>query len=191
MSAEELETLRISALLHDVGKIAIDDNILKKPAALTKEEFEIMKTHPVRGFKIMSQIPAMKDFVPGRYRHHEMVNGQGYPQGLKDEEIPLQAKIVSVADTFDAMTIDRPYSKGMLLPEALERIQSFVGTRYDPKVVDALVRGCNAGEIGRGVVQFLNNQSNQKKETDPEEVPQLPAGDLGSVIEYEQRDLAS
>jgi HAMP domain-containing protein len=118
MGAEELETLRISALLHDVGKIAIDDSILKKPAALTDEEFAIMKTHPQKGYKIMSQIPAMKDFLPGMYMHHEMVNGKGYPQGLTDEQIPLQAKIVSVADTFDAMTIDRPYSKGMLLPDA-------------------------------------------------------------------------
>lgn len=164
---DELETLRISALLHDVGKIAIDDSILKKPAALSKEEFEIMKTHPVRGYKIMSQIPAMKEFLPGMYMHHEMVNGQGYPQGLKDEEIPLQAKIVSVADTFDAMTIDRPYSKGMLLPEALERIRELVGSRYDPKVVDALVRGCDSGEIGRGLVQFLNNQSTAKREEKP------------------------
>lgn len=159
MSAEDLETLRISALLHDVGKIAIDDNILKKPAALTDEEFAIMKTHPVKGYKIMSQIPAMKDFLPGMYMHHEMVNGQGYPQGLSGDQIPLQAKIVSVADTFDAMTIDRPYSKGMLLPEAIERIRSFVGTRYDSDVVEALVRGCEAGDIGRGVVQYLaNNQ---------------------------------
>lgn len=155
MGDDELETLRISALLHDVGKIAIDDSILKKPAALTNEEFEIMKTHPQRGYKIMSQIPAMKDFLPGMYMHHEMVNGQGYPQGLRGDEIPMQAKIVSVADTFDAMTIDRPYSKGMLLPEAIERIRSFVGTRYDPAVVEALVRGCDSGEIGRGVVQFI------------------------------------
>ncbi|HKX83305.1 MAG TPA: HD-GYP domain-containing protein, partial [Pyrinomonadaceae bacterium] len=154
---DELETLRISALLHDVGKIAIDDNILKKPAALTNEEFAIMKTHPQKGYKIMSQIPAMKDFLPGMYMHHEMVNGMGYPQGLKDEEIPLQAKIVSVADTFDAMTIDRPYQKGMLLPDALKRIQELVGTRYDVKVVDALIRGCEAGEIGQGVVRFLAN----------------------------------
>ncbi|MGD9589602.1 MAG: HD domain-containing phosphohydrolase [Pyrinomonadaceae bacterium] len=159
LPADELETLRISALLHDVGKIAIDDNILKKPAALTDEEFEIMKTHPQKGFKIMSQIPAMKDFLPGMYMHHEMVNGKGYPQGLKDEEIPLQAKIVSVADTFDAMTIDRPYQKGMLLPDALERIKSFVGTRYDAAVVEALIRGCAAGEIGQGIVQFLNKNS--------------------------------
>jgi len=188
---DELETLRISALLHDVGKIAIDDNILKKPAALTTEEFEIMKTHPVRGYKIMSQIPAMKDFLPGMYMHHEMVNGQGYPQGLKDEQIPLQAKIVSVADTFDAMTIDRPYSKGMLLPEALERIGSFVGTRYDKRVVDALIRGCNAGEIGRGVVQFMNNQSNQQKEAGPAQPPATADGDFASALTYEQRDLAN
>jgi HD-GYP domain-containing protein (c-di-GMP phosphodiesterase class II) len=173
---EEIETLRISALLHDVGKIAIDDNILKKPAALTDEEFAIMKTHPVRGYKIMSQIPAMKDFLPGMYMHHEMVNGQGYPQGLKDEQIPLQAKIVSVADTFDAMTIDRPYSKGMLLPEALKRIKELVGTRYDANVVEALIRGCEAGEIGRGVVQFMNKQASktQSEEEDEEEILQIP-----------------
>jgi HD-GYP domain-containing protein (c-di-GMP phosphodiesterase class II) len=157
MPDDELETLRISALLHDVGKIAVDDRILKKPSALTDEEFEIMKTHPVKGYKIMSQIPAMKEFLPGMYMHHEMVNGQGYPQGLKDEQIPLQAKIVSVADTFDAMTIDRPYSKGMILSDALARIKEFVGTRYDAAVVDALIRGCEQGEIGRGVVQFIAN----------------------------------
>jgi HD-GYP domain-containing protein (c-di-GMP phosphodiesterase class II) len=166
LSADELETLRISALLHDVGKIAIDDNILKKPAALTNEEFEVMKTHPQKGYKIMSQIPAMKEFLPGMYMHHEMVNGQGYPQGLTDKQIPLQAKIVSVADTFDAMTIDRPYQKGMLLPEALDRIKSFVGTRYDPSVVNALIRGCDAGEIGQGVVRFLVNAKNAEAEKD-------------------------
>ncbi len=166
LSAEELETLRISALLHDVGKIAIDDNILKKPAALTNEEFEVMKTHPQKGYKIMSQIPAMKEFLPGMYMHHEMVNGQGYPQGLTDKQIPLQAKIVSVADTFDAMTIDRPYQKGMLLPEALDRIKSFIGTRYDASVVNALIRGCDAGEIGQGVVRFLVNANNAQAEKD-------------------------
>jgi HD-GYP domain-containing protein (c-di-GMP phosphodiesterase class II) len=157
MSGEELETLRISALLHDVGKIAIDDSILKKPAALTNEEYEIMKTHPKAGFKIMSQIPAMKEFLPGMYMHHEMINGQGYPQGLKGDEIPLQAKIVSVADTFDAMTIDRPYSKGMTLQDALDRIRSFVGTRYDGKVVEALVQACADGQIGIGTVKLKSN----------------------------------
>jgi HD-GYP domain-containing protein (c-di-GMP phosphodiesterase class II) len=163
MDEEELEALRISALLHDVGKIAIDDSILKKPAALTDEEFEIMKTHPIKGYKIMSQIPAMKDFITGMYMHHEMVNGKGYPQGLTGDQIPLQAKIVSVADTFDAMTIDRPYSRGMQLNDALARIRELVGTRYDGAVVEALVRGCQSGEIGRGVVQFMAHADTEKQ----------------------------
>jgi HD-GYP domain-containing protein (c-di-GMP phosphodiesterase class II) len=163
MPETELETLRISALLHDVGKIAIDDNILKKPAALTNDEFEIMKTHPQRGFKIMSQIPAMKEFLPGMYMHHEMVNGEGYPQGLRDDQIPMQAKIVSVADTFDAMTTDRPYQKGMNLDDALNRIRSFVGTRYDGKVVEALVHACAEGQIrpvGGAVIKPQNATQN-------------------------------
>jgi len=150
---DELEVLRMSALLHDVGKIAIDDRILKKPAALTDEEFVIMKTHPQKGYKIMSQIPAMKDFLPGMYMHHEMVNGKGYPQGLTGDQIPLQAKIVSVADTFDAMTIDRPYQKALELDDALGRISSFVGTRDDKGVVDALVAACKAGEVANGIVR--------------------------------------
>jgi len=155
MDEQELDTLRMSALLHDIGKIAIDDSILKKPAALTDEEFEIMKTHPQRGYKIMSQIPAMKDFLPGMYMHHEMVNGKGYPQGLSGDQIPLQAKIISVADTFDAMTIDRPYSKGMDLPAALDRIRTFIGTRYDAAVVEALVDACRAGDVANGIVRQL------------------------------------
>jgi len=147
LGAEELETLRISSLLHDVGKIAIDDSILKKPSALTDAEFEIMKTHPQRGYKIMAHIPAMKEFLPGMYMHHEMINGEGYPQGLRGDEIPLQAKIISVADTFDAMTTDRPYQKGMNFEDALNRIKSFVGSRYDGKVVEALVHACADGQI--------------------------------------------
>ncbi|MCA1621834.1 MAG: HD domain-containing protein [Acidobacteria bacterium] len=150
----EIEKLRISALLHDVGKIAIEDSILKKPAALTDEEYEIMKGHPQKGYKIMSQIPAMQDFLPGMYMHHEMMDGRGYPQGLKGDQIPMQARIVSVADTFDAMTTDRPYQKGMSLEDALERIKTFVGTRYDGVVVQALVEACQAGQIAAGRVKL-------------------------------------
>ncbi len=169
MEAEELETLRISALLHDVGKIAIDDSILKKPSALTDAEFDIMKTHPQKGYKIMSQIPAMKEFLPGMYMHHEMVNGQGYPQGLTGDQIPLQAKIVSVADTFDAMTIDRPYQKGMELQPALERLRTFVGTRYQSDVVEALVEACDAGEVANGIVRQLaaKRAADQKASLEP------------------------
>ncbi|CAN5709641.1 hypothetical protein BH20ACI4_BH20ACI4_19960 [soil metagenome] len=176
MDEAELETLRISALLHDVGKIAIDDSILKKPAALTDEEFAIMKTHPQQGFKIMKNIPAMKEFLPGMYMHHEMVNGQGYPQGLKGEDIPLQAKIVSVADTFDAMTIDRPYSKGMTLQDSLDRIRSFVGTRYDGKVVEALIEACTDGQIGIGTVKLNQKFTGQKPQT-----PETPPPNINPV----------
>jgi HD-GYP domain-containing protein (c-di-GMP phosphodiesterase class II) len=159
LSDEEYEKLRVSALLHDVGKISIDDNILKKPAPLTNEEYEIMKGHPQKGFKIMSQIPAMRDFLPGMYMHHEMINGQGYPQGLKGEDIPMQARIVSVADTFDAMTTDRPYQKAMSLDEALTRIKTFVGTRYDEQVVNALVEACEQGQIAPGRAKLRSRRT--------------------------------
>ena len=141
---DEIEKLRISAMLHDVGKIAIEDNILKKPAALTDEEYEVMKQHPQKGFKIMSQIPAMRDFLPGMYMHHEMMDGRGYPQGLKGDEIPMQARIVSVADTFDAMTTDRPYQKGMELPDAIALIKTFVGTRYDSQASPSAATTCSS-----------------------------------------------
>jgi HD-GYP domain-containing protein (c-di-GMP phosphodiesterase class II) len=151
---DEVEKIRISALLHDVGKIGIDDKILKKPAALTDEEYEIMKKHPQKGYKIMSQIPAMKEFLPGMYMHHEMVDGRGYPQGLKGEEIPLMGKIVAVADTFDAMTTERPYQKAMEFEAALQRIESFTGTRYDPEVVAAFTAACREGQIRPGSVRL-------------------------------------
>ncbi|HCX29464.1 MAG TPA: hypothetical protein DHU55_06785, partial [Blastocatellia bacterium] len=173
---EECEKIRISALLHDVGKIAIDDNILKKPAALTDDEFLIMKQHPQKGYKIMSQIRAMKEFLPGMYMHHEMVNGQGYPQGLKGEQIPLMAKIVAVADTFDAMTTDRPYQQAMKFEDAVKRIESFVGTRYDPAVVTAFVQACDEGQIRPGSVKL-------KSRTAPENKLPVPAFETTTELE--------
>jgi HD-GYP domain-containing protein (c-di-GMP phosphodiesterase class II) len=172
LSDEEVEKIRISALLHDVGKIAIDDKILKKPAALTDEEYEIMKGHPQKGYKIMSQIPAMKEFLPGMYMHHEMVNGMGYPQGLKGDEIPLMGKIVAVADTFDAMTTDRPYQKAMKFDDALARIESFVGTRYDQAVVAALSEACREGQIRPGVVK-LKKPPVAAKPPENQQIPQI------------------
>lgn len=159
LAEDEIEKIRVSALLHDVGKIGIDDRVLKKPAALTDDEFEIMKTHPQKGFKIMSQIPAMRDFLPGMYMHHEMINGEGYPQGLQGEQIPMQARIVSVADTFDAMTTERPYQRAMDLSAALTRLKSFVGTRYDARVVAAFVAACEAGKIRPGVSRVTRQQA--------------------------------
>jgi HD-GYP domain-containing protein (c-di-GMP phosphodiesterase class II) len=118
-----------------------------------------MKQHPQKGYKIMSQIRAMKEFLPGMYMHHEMVNGQGYPQGLKGDEIPLMAKIVAVADTFDAMTTDRPYQLAMKFEDAIERIRSFVGTRYDPGVVSAFVEACQEGQIRPGSVKLKSRKA--------------------------------
>jgi len=161
LSEDEIEKIRISALLHDVGKIGIDDRILKKPAALDDQEFEVMKTHPQKGYKIMSQIPAMREFLPGMYMHHEMINGQGYPQGLKGDELPMQARVVSVADTFDAMTTERPYQAAMELEAALTRLKSFVGTRYDARVVAAFIAACEAGRIRPGVTRVKRNQSDR------------------------------
>ncbi len=168
LSEDEIEKIRVSALLHDVGKIGIDDRVLKKPSALTDEEFEVMKTHPQKGYKIMSQIPAMRDFLPGMYMHHEMINGEGYPQGLHGEQIPLQARIVSVADTFDAMTTERPYQRAMELSAALTRLKSFVGTRYDAQVVAAFVAACEAGKIRPGVSRLIRKQSDFRN------VPPMP-----------------
>jgi HD-GYP domain-containing protein (c-di-GMP phosphodiesterase class II) len=159
LPASDIEKIRVSALLHDVGKIGIDDRVLKKPSALTDEEFEVMKSHPQKGYKIMSQIPAMRDFLPGMYMHHEMINGEGYPQGLKDDEIPMQARIVSVADTFDAMTTERPYQRAMELEAALTRLKSFCDTRYDAQVVAAFVAACEAGKIRPGVTRVARKQS--------------------------------
>jgi HD-GYP domain-containing protein (c-di-GMP phosphodiesterase class II) len=173
LSSDETEKVRVSALLHDVGKIGIDDRVLKKPAALTDEEFEIMKTHPQKGYKIMSQIPAIRDFLPGMYMHHEMINGEGYPQGLKGDQIPMQALIVSVADTFDAMTTDRPYQRAMDLEAALTRLKSFVGTRYDPRVVAAFVAACEAGKIRPGVTRVARQQS-RFRQAQPLPLPATP-----------------
>ena len=156
---DEIEKIRVSALLHDIGKIGIDDRVLKKPSALDDEEFELMKTHPQKGYKIMSQIPAMKEFLPGMYMHHEMINGQGYPQGLQGDEIPMQARVVSVADTFDAMTTERPYQRAMDLEAALTRLKSFIGTRYDARVVAAFIAACEAGKIRPGVTRVNRKQS--------------------------------
>jgi HD-GYP domain-containing protein (c-di-GMP phosphodiesterase class II) len=172
LSDEECEKIRVSALLHDVGKIGIDDKVLKKPAALTNEEYELMKQHPQKGYKILSQIPGIKEFLPGMYMHHEMINGEGYPQGLKGDEIPLMALIVSVADTFDAMTTDRPYQRAMKFEEAVERIQSFVDTRYDARVVAAFTEACDEGQIRPGSVK-LRKRPTVEPAPSPEEHPNV------------------
>jgi HD-GYP domain-containing protein (c-di-GMP phosphodiesterase class II) len=168
--------------LHDVGKISIDDNILKKPGALDDREYKIMKTHPQKGYKIMSQIPAMREFLPGMYMHHEMINGEGYPQGLKGDEIPTQALIVSVADTFDAMTTDRPYQKGLDLETALTRLKGLVGTRYDARVVAAFIAACEVGKIRPGVTRLTRNQKSDYLGPAIPALPVAPTSDSSRAV---------
>jgi putative nucleotidyltransferase with HDIG domain len=144
---EEVRKTKLSALLHDVGKIGIDDRIIRKPTALTDDEFELMKAHPVKGAAIMENIPQMADIIPGMKWHHEKWEGGGYPDGLKGEEIPLQARIVAVADAFDAMTTTRPYQKAMEVSYVLERLRDMSGKRFDGGVVDALARSHSKGGL--------------------------------------------
>ncbi|HVE71049.1 MAG TPA: HD domain-containing phosphohydrolase [Thermoanaerobaculia bacterium] len=144
---KEMRDLRISALLHDVGKIGIDDRILRKPGALSDDEFEVMKHHPVKGAAIMSGVAQLIDIIPGMKYHHEKWSGGGYPDSLEGEQIPMQARIVAIADTFDAMTTNRPYQKAMELNYVVEKIKSFAGTRFDPRVVDAFVNAVRRGDI--------------------------------------------
>jgi len=139
LSAKELEDLRMAAILHDVGKIGVPEAILNKPGRLTPEEFEQMKQHPVRGYQIVSRIPAMARLTPAILYHHERYDGKGYPEGLSGEEIPLAARILAVADAFDAMTSDRPYRPGMALDQAIEELKRNRGTQFDPRVVDAML----------------------------------------------------
>jgi len=142
-----VETISISALLHDVGKIGIDDKILKKPGFLTPEEFEIMKQHPVKGFNIMKTIEQMRNVLPGLRSHHEQWDGNGYPDRLKGGGIPLIARIIAVADTLDAMTTNRPYQQALAFEFAVEKINQNAGIKYDKNVVAAFNRAIEEGHL--------------------------------------------
>ncbi|HWY67634.1 MAG TPA: HD domain-containing phosphohydrolase [Terriglobales bacterium] len=135
---DEVEKIRISAQLHDVGKIGIEDRILKKPGALTPDEYEIMKTHTTKGAAILRPVEMLKEMIPGIELHHESLDGRGYPHGLKGEEIPLTPRIIMVADCFDAMTTNRPYQAAMDPEYVVRIINSLVNTKFDPRVVAAL-----------------------------------------------------
>jgi len=147
MSDAEIENVHLSGLIHDVGKIGIEDRILRKPAALTDEEYEIMKQHPTKGAQILEAVPKLKAIAGPGLQHHENYDGSGYPDGLKGEEIPLLGRMVSVADAFDAMTTDRPYSKAMTFEAAVARLQFLSGKKFDSQCVDAMARAVASGEL--------------------------------------------
>jgi HD-GYP domain-containing protein (c-di-GMP phosphodiesterase class II) len=147
LTKREIRDVHVASLLHDVGKIGIDDRILLKPSYLTDEEFEIMKKHPTKGAHMLSPIKNMKDVIPGLLHHHERYTGGGYPKGMKGKEIPLVARIITVADTFDAMTTNRPYQRAMTTEKALSRLNDLAGDALDPDVVKAFHTAVRSGKI--------------------------------------------
>lgn len=156
-----LRIVKIASLLHDVGKIGIEDRILRKPGALTDEEFEIMKTHPSKGAEILGSIPQMREMIPGIKYHHEKWSGGGYPSGLKGSDIPILARIVGIADAFDAMTTDRPYQKAMTFEMAANRIKELTPKVYDPLVTEAFLKAFHSG-IFEKLLKMAEGRKEQK-----------------------------
>jgi HD-GYP domain-containing protein (c-di-GMP phosphodiesterase class II) len=143
----ERKWLKITSVLHDIGKIGVEDHILKKPERLSLEEFDVIKRHSMMGVEIIEHIRQLRESIPGVKYHHEYVNGKGYPDGLRGEEIPILARIVAVADTYDAMTTDRPYRKAMEEVAAIEELKRCSGTQFDRGVVEAFIQAFQKGEI--------------------------------------------
>ncbi|MBN1984110.1 MAG: response regulator [Chitinivibrionales bacterium] len=139
LSPKEMEQIKYAGLLHDIGKIGIDESILNKPGKLTYEEFEQIKRHPDLGARILSNVPFFESLIPLIRHHHEYFNGAGYPDGLKGEDIPYGARILSVSDAFEAMTSDRPYRKAMPKEMALDILKNERGRQFDPGIVDAFI----------------------------------------------------
>lgn len=141
LSQKELKDIELAGLLHDIGKIGTYEAILDKPGKLTDEEFAIVKKHPAKGAELLEHIKQLKGVIPGVRNHHEFYNGTGYPDGLKGEAIPLMARILTVADSYDAMKADRPYRSGLTEELVLQEFRKCSGTQFDPKVVEAFLKG--------------------------------------------------
>ncbi len=157
---DEVEGAAVAGYLHDVGKLTVERKIINAPYRINAKESAELNKHPSVGYEILLPIHHPYTDVPlaAKY-HHERLDGRGYPDGLYDREIPYIAKIVNLADSFDAMTTDRPYQKGMKLEDAVARIKSFIGTRYDEIVVAALVEACEDGQIRVGTVRLRSRRA--------------------------------
>ena len=147
LSSEESMRIRLSALLHDIGKIGMDQHILTKPGVLTPDEFAILKTHTTRGAEMLRPVPEFADLLAGVELHHESMDGSGYPYGLKGDQIPLMARIIAVADTFDAMTHNRTYQDAMDGAYVIRIIRTMSGKKFDEHAVEAFCRAYSAGLV--------------------------------------------
>ena len=147
MNEDQIADIHVASLMHDVGKIGINDKILQKPGKLTTEEFDVMKTHTTKGAQIMQPIGKMQRIIPGLRSHHERWEGGGYPDNLSADQIPLMARVIAVADAFDAMTTHRPYQKAMSFAQAQERLNVLKGAAFDERIVEAFNRAYQQGLI--------------------------------------------
>jgi len=168
LGPDEIAAVNLGALFHDIGKIGIPEQILRKPSALTAEEWAEMKTHPVIGANLIGEVPNLERIRPIVLAHHEHYDGSGYPNGLKADQIPLAAQIISVADSYDAMTSERPYRKGLSSLQAAEELVRLAPTKFDSNVVQALL-----------VQLRWNFQGNGSQKTAPGlNGPQIPPAEL-------------
>lgn len=149
-----LKIVEMGGVLHDVGKIAVEDAVLRKPSKLTAEEYDKMKVHPERGAALMRESEKLEPLIPYCLYHHERYDGKGYPYGLVGEDIPIEGRIVAVADTFDAMTSNRPYRKGLDPEIAVAEIEKNKGTQFDPDIADAFIRVYKAGKISHILQEY-------------------------------------
>ncbi|MDR3256952.1 MAG: HD-GYP domain-containing protein [Endomicrobium sp.] len=140
LAAEIVKQIEYAALMHDIGKIGIAEHILKKASKLTEQEMDVMKMHTIMGYNIIAPITFLSCVAPMVLYHQEWYNGDGYPEGLSGEEIPLGARIVAVIDSYDAMTSDRPYRKALSKEIAVSELMRGAGTQFDPNVVDVFTR---------------------------------------------------
>jgi len=154
LSRQDLTELEHGALLHDIGKVGVADVILKKPSPLTEEEWKVMRQHPSIGYNVLKNLKFLQNSLPVVLHHQERYDGHGYPEGLKGEQIPFLARIFTIADSFDAMTSDRPYRKAMKAESAIEEVKNNAGTQFDPKLAEIFVKlwgdGCLQQVDGAG-----------------------------------------